>query len=81
MGGIVTGTEHLLGSVVGGAAGAGSKLNEVISKGLALLTFDHDYMHVRHQRRRMRTQTASDIVESGKNLVHVCSRRDLVNFV
>ena len=71
VGGIVTGTEHLIGSVIGSAASAGSKLNHTISKGLAFLTFDHDYRHVRHQRRRLRTQTASDLVESSKNLVHV----------
>ena len=38
--GIVVGTEHLIGSAVGSVAGVGSRLTNVISKGLATLTFD-----------------------------------------
>jgi vacuolar protein sorting-associated protein 13A/C len=39
--GIATGTRNLVGSVVGGAAGALSKVTQAISKGLATLTLDH----------------------------------------
>jgi vacuolar protein sorting-associated protein 13A/C len=62
--GIATGTKFLLGSVVGGAAGALEKVTGAASKGLATLTLDKDY-----QNARIQAQTTSDIVASGKNVV------------
>jgi vacuolar protein sorting-associated protein 13A/C len=67
--GIASGTENLVGSAVGGAAGAVSKISGVISKGLATLTFDEDYQSARIQRKEL---TTSDFLESGKNIVKVC---------
>ncbi len=70
--GIASGTEHLFGSAIGGAAGAGAKITGVISKGLATLTFDEDYQNARIQRKELTSQTTSDVVQSGKDLVKVC---------
>jgi gas vesicle protein len=69
--GIATGTKFLLGSVVGGAAGALSKVTGAASKGLATLTLDKDYQNARIQRKEIQAQTTSDIVASGKNVVKV----------
>ncbi|UJR16774.1 hypothetical protein I4U23_003674 [Adineta vaga] len=78
--GVAIGTEHLIGSAVGSAAGASSKLTYVISKGLATLTFDKEYANVRNQRKKLKTQTASDIVDGGRNLAKdfVHSVKDIV---
>jgi len=70
--GLESGTEHLFGSAVGSVAGAGSKITSVISKSLVTLTFDEDYQSARIQRKELTTQTTSDIVQSGKNVVKVC---------
>jgi vacuolar protein sorting-associated protein 13A/C len=67
--GIATGTRYLLGSVVGGAAGALQKVSGAASKGLATLTLDQDYQNARIQRKELQQQTTSDIVASGKNVV------------
>jgi hypothetical protein len=72
--GIATGTKYLLGSVVGGAAGALSKVSGAASKGLATLTLDEDYQNARIQRKELQAQTTSDIVASGKNVVKVTCR-------
>jgi hypothetical protein len=70
--GIASGTEHLVGSAIGGVVGAGAKITGVISKGLATLTFDEDYQNARIQRKELASQTTSDIFQSGKDLVKVC---------
>ncbi|CAF4893614.1 unnamed protein product, partial [Rotaria sp. Silwood1] len=67
--GIATGSKYLLGSVVGGAAGAVSKVTEAASKGLATLTLDKDYQNARIQRKEYQSQATSDIVASGKNAI------------
>ncbi|CAF3075734.1 unnamed protein product, partial [Rotaria sp. Silwood2] len=67
--GIATGSRYLLGSVVGGAAGAVSKVTEAASKGLATLTLDKDYQNARIQRKEYQSQATSDIVASGKNAI------------
>ena len=69
--GIATGTKTLVGSVVGGAAGALSKVTEATSKGLATLTLDKDYQNARIQRKEIQSQTTSEIVSSGKNVIKV----------
>ena len=69
--GIVVGTEHLIGSAVGSVAGVGSRLTNVISKGLATLTFDENYVNIRTQRKKSRKQTTSDIVNEGKSVAKV----------
>ncbi|CAF1457744.1 unnamed protein product, partial [Rotaria sp. Silwood1] len=67
--GIATGSRYLLGSVVGGTAGAVSKVTEATSKGLATLTLDKDYQNARIQRKEYQSQATSDIVASGKNAI------------
>ncbi len=67
--GIATGTRNLVVSVVGGAAGAVSKVTQAISKGLATLTLDHSYQNARIQRKEIQSQTTPEIVASGKNAV------------
>ncbi len=69
--GIASGTEHLLGSAVGGAAGAVSKITDVISKSLAKLTFDEDYQNARIQRKELTIQITPEVVQSGKDAVKV----------
>jgi vacuolar protein sorting-associated protein 13A/C len=69
--GIATGTKTLVGSVVGGAAGALSKVTGATSKGLATLTLDHSYRNARIQRKESQSQTTPEIVASGKNAVKV----------
>jgi vacuolar protein sorting-associated protein 13A/C len=69
--GIATGTKYLLGSVVGGAAGALSKVTETASKGLATLTLDKDYQNARIQRKEIQSQTSSEIASTGKNAIKV----------
>ena len=71
--GIATGTRNLVGSVVGGAAGALSKVTGAASKGLATLTLDHDYQNVRIQRKEIQSETTPEIVAGGKNVVKVIS--------
>ena len=63
--GIATGTRYLLGSVVGGAAGALSKVTQVTSKGLPTLTLDQDYQNARIQRKEIQSQSTPEIVASG----------------
>ncbi len=70
--GIATGTKTLVGSVVGGAAGALSKVTGATSKGLATLTLDKDYQNARIQRKEIQSQTTPEIVSSGKNAIKVC---------
>ncbi|CAF1457697.1 unnamed protein product, partial [Rotaria sp. Silwood1] len=67
--GIATGSRYLFGSVVGGTAGAVSKVTEATSKGLATLTLDKDYQNARIQRKEYQSQATSDIVASGKNAI------------
>ncbi|CAF4266353.1 unnamed protein product, partial [Rotaria sordida] len=63
--GIATGGRYLLGSVVGGAASAVSKVTEAASKGLATLTLDKDYQNTRIQRKEYQSQATSDICVKG----------------
>jgi hypothetical protein len=69
--GIATGTEYLLGSVVGGTAGAISKISGAASKGLASITLDENYQNTRIQRKEIQSQTTPEIVSSGKNVIKV----------
>ena len=69
--GIGRGTKNLVGSVVGGTAGALSKATSATSKGLATLTFDKDYQNARIQRKEIQSQTTPQIVASGKNALKV----------
>ncbi|CAF3740023.1 unnamed protein product, partial [Rotaria sordida] len=66
--GIASGTRHLVGSAIGGAAGAVSKITGVASKGLATLTFDQDYQNARIARKEVTGHSVSDVVLSGKNV-------------
>lgn len=77
-GGIATGSEHLIGAAVGGVAGAGAKLGGAISQGMAMLTFDRSYADIRDRRQKLTTQTASDIVQSGKSVVKVFSANTFI---
>ena len=71
--GIATGTRNLLGSVIGGAAGALSKVTQTASKGLATLTLDDNYQNARIQRKELQSQTTPELVASGKNTIKVDS--------
>ncbi|CAF4167690.1 unnamed protein product, partial [Rotaria sordida] len=66
--GIASGTRHLVGSVIGGAAGAVSKVTGVASKGLATLTFDQDYQNARIARKEVAGHSVADVILSGKNV-------------
>ncbi|CAF1173038.1 unnamed protein product [Adineta ricciae] len=65
--GIATGTKYFVGSVIGGAAGALSKVTEATSKGLATATLDKDYQNARIQRKEIQAEVQPEIVSSGKN--------------
>ena len=69
--GVVTGVRTLVGSAVGGAAGAFSKITGVLGKGLATLTFDEDYKISRIRRKEPATHATTDIAMGGKNVVMV----------
>lgn len=69
--GVATGTKHLVGSFVGGTAGALSKVTGATSKGLATLTMDQKYQDARIQRKEIQSQTTPQIVASGKNAIKV----------
>ncbi len=71
--GIATGTEYLVGSVVGGAAGAISKITGAASKGLASITLDKNYQNIRIQRKEIQseTKTTTELASSGKNALKV----------
>jgi len=67
--GVATGVRNLLGSTIGGAAGAVSKITGVLGKGLATLSFDDDYKTSRIRRREPGGNLASEIAIGGKNVV------------
>jgi len=66
--GVAVGARNLVGSTVGGAAGAVSKITGVASKGLATLTFDKEYQYARIARKEVSGHTVSDVILSGKNI-------------
>ena len=66
--GIATGARQLVGSAVGGAAGAVSKITGSASKGLATLTFDKNYENARIARKEVTGHSVSDVILSGKNV-------------
>lgn len=70
--GVATGVQSLLGSAVGGVAGAASKIGGVLGKGLATLTFDEDYKRSRIRRKEPKGNAATEIAIGGKNVVMVC---------
>jgi hypothetical protein len=78
--GIATGTKYLVGSVVGGTAGALSKVTGAASKGLATLTLDKDYQNAQIQRKEIQAETIPEIVSSGKNTLKVCTFFSLNTF-
>jgi hypothetical protein len=63
--GIAVGTRNLVGSAVGGAAGAVAKISGAASKGLATLTFDDEYQNARKE---VTGHNVSDVLLSGKNI-------------
>ncbi|CAF1065734.1 unnamed protein product [Adineta steineri] len=65
--GIAIGTRYLLGSVVGGTAGAFAKVTGVTSKALATLTLDKDYQNARIQRKELQSPTTPELISGGKN--------------
>ncbi len=69
--GVATGVRALLGSAVGGAAGAFAKMTGVLGKGLATLTFDDDYKASRIRRKEPGANAGTDIAVGGKNVVMV----------
>jgi hypothetical protein len=69
--GVGKGTRNLLGSIVGGAAGALSKVTYAASKSLATLTLDKDYLNVRIQRKELLASTSSHILSTGKSTAKV----------
>ena len=75
--GVGTGMKSLLGSAVGGAAGAASKITGAIGKGLAQLTFDEELKSSRMRRREPGASAATDIAVGGKNVVMVSSRKSI----
>ncbi|CAF4006084.1 unnamed protein product, partial [Rotaria sordida] len=66
--GIALGTQHLVASAVGGAAGAISKTAGLERKGLATLTFDKDHQNARIARKEVAGHSISDVILSGKNV-------------
>jgi len=68
---VATGTKNLFRSVVGGTAGAISKISGAASKGLASITLDQNYQNTRIQRKEIQSQTTPEIVSSGKNVIKV----------
>ena len=71
--GIRKGTRHLFGSVVGGTAGALSKVTDAASKGLATLTLDQNYQNLRIQRKELGVPTGSNLLSTGKHTAKVIS--------
>jgi len=69
--GIATGTKYFVGSIIGGAAGAISKVTQATSKGLATLTLDEDYQNTRIQRKEIQAQTTPELISSGQNALQV----------
>lgn len=76
--GVGEGFRSLLGSAVGGAAEAFSKITGVLGKGLATLAFDEEYKASRVRRKEPGNNIASDIATGGKNVLMV--RRKLSKF-
>ena len=62
----------LVGSTVGTAAGAISKITGVIGQSLATLTFDDEYQASRIRRREPGTNAVTEIATGGMNVVKVC---------
>ena len=69
--GVGEGFRSLVGSAVGGAAEAFSKITGVLGKGLATLAFDDEYKASRVRRKEPGTNIAADIATGGKNVVMV----------
>ncbi|CAF4006334.1 unnamed protein product, partial [Adineta steineri] len=67
--GVATGVRTLVGSAVGGTAGAFSKITGVVGNGLAALTFDDDYQISRIRRKEPTNHATTDIAIGGKNVV------------
>ncbi|CAF0945953.1 unnamed protein product [Adineta ricciae] len=67
--GVGEGFRSLLGSTVGGAAEAFSKITGVLGKGLATLAFDEEYKASRVRRKEPGSNIAADIATGGKNVV------------
>ncbi|CAF1398617.1 unnamed protein product [Adineta ricciae] len=78
--GVRHGTRKLVGSVIGGTAGALSKVTDAASKSLATLTFDKEYKNIRIKRKELDGTTSSHILSSGKHTARdiVTSVKDLV---
>ena len=61
----------LVGSTLGGAAGALGKITGTLGKGLAALTMDEDYQRKRRENLNKRNDVAEGMAQSGKGLVMV----------
>lgn len=70
--GLALGVKKLLGSTVGGAAGAFSKITGTLGKGIAALTMDDEYQKKRRENMHHRGDAAEGLARSGKGLVMVC---------
>ena len=83
--GVRHGTRKLVGSVIGGTAGALSKVTDAASKSLATLTFDKEYKTIRIKRKELDGTTSSHILSSGKHTARVSTflidRIFLINIV
>jgi vacuolar protein sorting-associated protein 13A/C len=69
--GLALGMKSLLGSTVGGAAGAFSKITGTLGKGIAALTMDEEYQKKRRENMHMHGDAAEGLARSGKGLVMV----------
>ncbi len=69
---MATGVLNLVGSTVGTAAGAISRITGVIGQSLATLTFDDEYQASRIRHREPADNAVTDIATSGKNVAMVC---------
>lgn len=69
--GLALGVKSLVGSTVGGAAGALGKITGTLGKGLAALTMDEDYQRKRRENLSKRNDVAEGMAQSGKGLVMV----------
>jgi hypothetical protein len=68
---VATGVLTLVGSTVGTAAGAVSRITGAIGQSLATLTFDDDYKASRIRHREPAASAVTDIAAGGKNVVMV----------
>jgi vacuolar protein sorting-associated protein 13A/C len=69
--GVGVGIKSLVVSIVGGAAGAFSKITGTLGKVIAALTMDDEYQKKRRENLHMHGNAAKGLARSGKELVMV----------